>query len=199
MAENEPILTVEDIKNIELAMPIIRALTKVEPLLAKASQAHTLLADVKRLEATQARMKSEIQEQHAVAVRNLDRALDQARAAAEVEAAQKQEHADGKLQAAEDHLKRLQRDAERTQENLTQTKLKLDREIELLRQSIVRHSEESSQAIARARQELEATRQATAKELAQPIAEKAKLQQDIMHLKAEKQRIATELKAVLGG
>ena len=199
MADNEPILTVEDIKNIELAMPIVRALTKVEPLLAKAAQAHMLLADVKRLEATQSRMKSEIQEQHAVAVRNLDRALDQARAAAEVEAARKQEHADGKIQAATDRLKRLQADAERTQENLASTKLKVEREIELLRQSMARHSEESSQAIAKAKQELEATRQATAKELAHPIAEKAKLQQDITHLKAEKQRIATELKAVLGG
>lgn len=157
----EPLLTTEDIKSIELALPIVRALAKVEPLLKKASQAHELLSDVKRLEMQRARQQSENAAEHAVAVRNLEAALDQARVAAEVEATRKQESVDGKIRAAEQHLMTLRRDSERMQESMNQIKLQLERETELLRLNLKRQSEESSQAIGQARQELEATKQCT--------------------------------------
>jgi len=198
MAMTEYEITAEDIKQIQAALPIIRAMALAESLLQKITKIPDLMGTVKRLESQKDGLQSVLAAERATAVHTLEMALDQTQKAADAEAIRKQEMANGKIRATEGRLESLRRDEEGVRATFAQARTRLEGELEGIRQTIRQKSEAAAKELGAVRTELEALRASLGKEREVFASEKRSLEQDIAVLKDQKKRMAEQLRAALG-
>ena len=198
LALTEYEITAEDIKQIQAALPIIRAMALAESLLQKIVKIPDLLGTVRRLELQKAGLESSLAADRAASVRKLEAMLQQTQQAADAEAARKQEAAEGKIRAVETTLKSLQKDEAGMRAGLLQTKARFESELETLRETIRKASENSARELDLARTEAKALQASLGKEREGFANEKRALEQDIAALKEQKKRMADQLRAALG-
>ncbi len=191
-------LTAEDIKQLQAALPIIRALASVEPLLRKTAQAKDLLGDIKRLETQKAGLAGQLSAERAASTRDLEAALEQTRKAAEEDMARQDAVNRQKIVAAEGRLESLRRDEERLRDGMAQVRLKLEGELAGLRETIRAASEASAKELEGHRAAVREAKATLARDHEVAEAEKRKLEQDLAALRSQKQDIADRLKAALG-
>ena len=198
MALTEYEITAEDIKQIQAALPIIRAMALAESLLQKIIKIPDLLGTVRRLELQKAGLESGLAADRAASVRKLEAMLKQTQQAADAEAARKQEAAEGKIRSVETTLKSLQKDEAGMRAGLLQTKARFESELETLRETIRKASENSARELDLARTEAKALQASLARNREGFANEKRALEQDIAALKEQKKRMADQLRAALG-
>jgi DNA repair exonuclease SbcCD ATPase subunit len=191
-------ITDQDIQDLKDALPVIRALTRVERFLQNAEALRGLERQVADLEARKAGLAGELSAQRAASVRDLEAALEQVRAAATSKATQLREAAEAKLADLEGKVKSLKLDEQRLQEGMAATRQRLTNELDGLKQQIREVSEASAKDLEENRTAVRFARATLAREKETLAVEKAALEQDIATLKSEKARIAGELRAVLG-
>ena len=191
-------ITDKDIQDMKSALPIIRALTRVERFLQNAEYLWKLERQVADLETRKAALSGEMSAQRAASVRSLEAMLEQTRLDAATKAESMKTAAEAKLVDLEGKIRSLKLDEQRMQEGMAATRERLTTELDTLKQRIREASEASAKELEENRAAVrldQATRTQATEKL---TTEKAALEQDIATLKSEKARIAQELKAVLG-
>ena len=191
-------ITDNDIQDLKDALPVIRALTRVERFLQNAEHLRGLERQVADLEGRKATLASEMSAQRAASIRSLEAALEDARTAAGVKADAMKAAAAARLADLEGRIKSLRMDEQRLQEGMAATRERLTTELDTLKQRIREASEASAKELEENRTAVRFEQAALARGKEKIATEKAALEQDIATLKSEKARIAQELKAVLG-
>ena len=191
-------ITDKDIQDLKDALPVIRALTRVERFLQNAETLRGLERQVADLEGRKATLATEMSAQRAVSLRSLEGAMEEARAAAAVKADAMKTAAEAKLADLEGRIKSLGMDEQRLQGGMAATRERLTTELDTLKQRIREASEESAKELEENRTAVRFEQATLARAKEKLASEKAALEQDIATLKSEKARIAQELKAVLG-
>lgn len=192
-------ITDRDIQDLREALPVVRALTRVEWFLQNAEILRGLARQVADLSSRKAALEGEMSAQRAAATRDLEASLEQVRSAAAAKADQLRGVAEAKLADLEGRIKSLKIDEQRLQDGMATARQRLTNELDGLKQRIREASEASAKELQENRTAVRLARAELAKEQEGLAVQKDGLEQDIATLKSEKARIAGELKAVLGG
>lgn len=191
-------LTDQEIKDMQTALPMLRAFSVLEGVLGQAERFGRVAREVETLEARKAGLAGAISAEQAKAVHDLERSLEASRAAAAEETARLLAAREGAVKVVEGRLESLRRDEERLREGLAATKTRLEGEIASLKETIRAMSEASAKAVADARRELDAVRATQARERDAFQAEKQANAAEVARLQGVKADLARTLKAAAG-
>lgn len=192
-------ITDKDIQDLKDALPVIRALTRVERFLQNAEMLRGLERQVADLTNRKAALEGEMSARRAASLRDLEAALEQTREAAAQKADALKVAAEAKVADLEGRITSLKLDEQRLQEGMASTRQRLSNELDGLKQQIREASEASAKELEEVRTSVRLERVGLAREKEALQTAKATLEADIATLRSERARIAGELKAVLGG